>query len=298
MNIALYTTIYPGVECFLEAWKQSVLKQSNQNFEIWVGVDGFSLDRAKKLLSGLEVKQFFISKYPNLKAYVRKTVLAEMVRLYDVIVLVDSDDVLEESRVCSASHQLNDYDVIGCAMSLIDEQGHDLGVSFGRKEAAFQREDIIQYNQFGLSNTAYRSDLLKECLEVSNECELLDWFLITNALFLGARAFFDPVKRMQYRQHPKNFTKVQRPFNSDDIKQASVCVLKHFDFLLQESKVLQTAQRKMIEARKNEVLHFSHLFSDPPHLLKKYVEAFNVLSQDNLWWSCVANVCLEALWNQ
>jgi len=297
LKTALYTTIYPFAQPFLEEWKHSVLNQQNQDFDVWVGVDGFSLSESKKLLQGLDCEKIIINDRPNLKAYIRKKVLAEIAEQYDAVILVDSDDLLSCSRVANAKEQLSHYDVTGCAMQLIDVTGKDLGISFGRHYSDFRLENIIQFNQYGLSNTAYRCQILKKCLHSPDECQLFDWFLITNAWSVGANIYFDPVERMSYRQYPNNTTKILMPFDNQDINYATECVLQHFSFLLENSKVLRKNNREIIQARKNSVDKFYNRFLNDQHFSKQYLHDYNELCQDKLWWSCVANPKLEALWN-
>lgn len=44
-KVALYTTVYPGCEKYLPTWYQSVLRQTDQAFDLWIGVD--TLDRTQ-----------------------------------------------------------------------------------------------------------------------------------------------------------------------------------------------------------------------------------------------------------
>ena len=60
---------------------------------------------------------------------------------------------------------------------------------------------LVRNNVMGLSNTAYRSDLLRRCLPIPTEAELMDWLLAVRSLALGARLQFDPEPRMWYRQY-------------------------------------------------------------------------------------------------
>ena len=50
MILALYTTIYPGVEKFLFDWYQSVLHQTDQDFQLWIGLDNLDVDSVKRAI--------------------------------------------------------------------------------------------------------------------------------------------------------------------------------------------------------------------------------------------------------
>src|SRR3954447_15114743 len=38
-QLALYSTMYPGVERFLSPWYESVLAQTDRNFDLYIGAD-------------------------------------------------------------------------------------------------------------------------------------------------------------------------------------------------------------------------------------------------------------------
>lgn len=297
-RLSLYTTIYPGCEPFIEEWKQSVLTQRDTDFDVWVGVDGFSLDESKALLSGLPIKKIILNDKPEVKAHVRKKVFSEMLELYDGIVMVDSDDILKDSRIASARKDLSLYDVSGCAMDLVDSNTADLGFQFGRMRSGFSSDDIIFFNQFGLSNTAYRTDVLKQCLDIPEACELVDWFLITRAWLLGADIHFDSVARMSYRQYDKNSVKILPPFSAVDILKATRRVSRHFFYILEKTDIKENQMTRSLRARKKQIDQFENTTLNNKVLLEQYVNSLNKLSHDILWWACVANPNLEKIWTQ
>ncbi len=47
-KIAVYTTIYPGVEPFLSEWYTTVQEQIDNHFDLWIGVDGLELSKIKQ----------------------------------------------------------------------------------------------------------------------------------------------------------------------------------------------------------------------------------------------------------
>jgi hypothetical protein len=73
-------------------------------------------------------------------------------------------------------------------------------------------------NAFGLSNTAYRCDLLRRCLPIPASAWAVDWFLATRAWLLGATIEADPVVRMDYRQHGANMASVRPPFDEARVR--------------------------------------------------------------------------------
>ena len=87
-------------------------------------------------------------------------------------------------------------------------------------------------NAFGLSNTAYRSDVLRACLPIPAAAALVDWYLITMAWLQGARLAFDPTPRMDYRQHGANMARIRSPFTAERVRADTALVREHFRLVL------------------------------------------------------------------
>ncbi|MCB1828449.1 MAG: hypothetical protein KDH94_08465, partial [Coxiellaceae bacterium] len=217
MKLALYTTIYPGVEAYFQDWKNTVLSQTDKGFDLWVGVDGFEKSDAEALLAGLPNYQLVFNDVSHSKAAIRRKSLKKIAAAYDGVVLVDSDDRLLPTRISSAREYLKQYDVVGCPMALVNESGVEMGQTFGLKRRFSADQDILYANRFGLSNTAYRCDLLDRCLSMPDEAELFDWYLATVAWLHDAKIIFDHDIQMQYRQYDNNTTQVLGPFSSENI---------------------------------------------------------------------------------
>jgi hypothetical protein len=45
-QLAVYTTVYPAVEKFL-AHGDSITRQSDSNFDLWIGIDSLSIDKVR-----------------------------------------------------------------------------------------------------------------------------------------------------------------------------------------------------------------------------------------------------------
>ena len=166
INLALYTTIYPGVESFLRDWYRSVLEQTDQDYQLWIGLDTIGVEAAKDAMGADPKATWVAAASGDTPAQIRQRALAQIVERHDGVVLVDSDDVLHPSRVASARAALQTSDLAGCALRLVDQQGRDLGMTFGLPPQARPEDVLPRNNVFGLSNSAFRSDLLRRCLPI------------------------------------------------------------------------------------------------------------------------------------
>ena len=294
---AVYTTIYPGVEVYLPDWYRSVLAQNDQDFQLWIGLDGMESGTVETAI-GSHLEAIWMRSEPgSTPAQIRQRALAQIVKAFDAVVLVDSDDVLHESRVAAARVALQTSELAGCALRLVNHQCQELGLTFCLPPGTMAGDMFPQNNVFGLSNSAYRSDLLRRCLPVPARVVLVDWFLATMAWLMGARLSFDPVVRMDYRQHGANTARVGFPVNAEQVVRDTELVRQHFQFVLAASRgdFLPERQARVKKAASGVETFREYIVQDPRHL-QRYVEALNLLNPAPVWWSCVAHPALESMW--
>jgi hypothetical protein len=297
MTLAVYTTIYPGVEPYLVDWYRSLCQQTDQDFQLWIGLDLLGSESVRDLL-GSRLKANWVAAIPGATpAEIRQQALAQITETCSGVVLVDSDDLLHTSRVAAARADLLAGELAGCALRLIDEYGGDLGLTFDLP-AQLRPEDVFPRNNiFGFSNSAFRSDLLRQCLPIPAGAILVDWFLATRAWLLGARLTFDHMPRMDYRQHPTNTARVRFPITRDQVISDTALVMRHFEFVLAEPKGDFVTDRYIALVRVTSDVEAFHKFIVlQPARLESYLEALNALQPPPLWWSCVAHPALAHMW--
>jgi hypothetical protein len=295
--LALYTTIYPGVESFLPDWCRSVRGQTDNEYRLWIGLDTLGIDAVKDAM-GVDLDATWVAAPPGeTPAQVRQRALARIVESCDGVVLVDSDDVLHPSRVASARAALHASDLVGCAMRLVDAQCQDLGEVFGLPEQRSPDEVLPRNNIFGLSNSSFRSDLLRRCLPIPSTVMLIDWFLATRAWLSGASLAFDPEVGMDYRQHGANMARVRPPFSPQQVFKDTQRVRQHFQIVRTVRLEAVNADRFAELARvAADIESFHTQVALQPMRLDRYVQALNLLETAPLWWSCVAHPALRRMW--
>ena len=295
-RMAVYTTWYPGIERYLGPWHASLRAQTDQRFDLWIGADGVD---ARRLLSDLPADDRpvrFVAKAGASPAGVREEAIRQIVEEYSAVVFVDSDDWLEASRIEAAREDLKRYDVAGCALRIVDQEGRDMGACFAPEPDTAWEDLLPRYNVFGLSNSAYRSDVLRRCLPVPSASILFDWVLVTRAWALGASLHFDSTVRMAYRQYPANTARVLPPFSGPEVLAAADRVLAHYACVLSDDWSLPADPRRRLEEARSAVAGFFAAVSVSSHRLDAYVHALNALAPRFVWWWLVANPELEDLW--
>ena len=232
MTLAVFTTIYPGVESYLPDLGSTLRQQTDTDFELWIALDSLDKRSVQQLLGCDMNANWVLAPHGSTPADIRQQALEQIVQSCSEVVLVDSDDILHPSRVQAARAALQENDLVGCALRLVDRERKNLDEFFGLPsgltvDAVFPRNNI-----FGFSNSAFRCDLLKRCLPIPGSAILVDWFLATRAWLLGAKTSFDRAPRMDYRQHPANTAWVRLPFCRERIVSDTALVRQHYQLLL------------------------------------------------------------------
>jgi glycosyltransferase involved in cell wall biosynthesis len=296
LRTALYTTLYPSALQYLRPWYESVRAQSEHRFDLCISLDGISVYEAEQAVGRGIPARWITSGSCESPSSIRNKALTWLEHEYDYVILADADDVLDESRLESAVQALEVHDVVGCALRLIDKDGRDLGRVFKPSQSVTLDEILPRHNIFGLSNTAYRSGVLKSCLPIPRDCVVSDWLLATRAWCSGARFHFDFSPRMYYRQHDTNTAGVLLPFSEARVLNATNLVLKHYSFVLSTPAPLPADKRKEIEVASVRAQQFSDSVKTSAQLLTEYVTALNGLEPTYVWWWCVAHSELERIW--
>jgi len=294
-RLALYTTVYPGVEKFLPAWYQSVKEQTDKNFDIWIGVDDLYVNEvANRFDTSLPIRWVKTVKGAT-PAQIRQNSIKLLVDKYEAIVFVDSDDILEPTRISGARDTLAESDVSGCAMRIVNEEGCDMGYLF-ESPPGHPADLLARSNIYGLSNSAYRTSTLRKCLPIPTGCILVDWFLATGAWVIDARFVFDPVARMRYRQHSNNIARVIPPFTEQQVLESTRLVLGHYSLVLSGISNIPLGKEHLLSSAKANIEKFYSSIQYSYDVLKRYVYRLNQMPPRHIWWSCVAHPELEDIW--
>jgi hypothetical protein len=294
-RLALFTTVYPGVEKYLRVWYESVAQQSDSNFDLWIAVDLLTPADVINAI-GTDPHARWIEASPgDTPAQIRQTAIEQMVDNYSAVVFVDSDDLLFPTRVEAARSALESNDVYGCAMTIIDESGSDLGLKFQSPTDDFSTL-LPTTNVFGLSNTAYRSETLKACLPIPAECVMVDWLLATRAWADGATLHFEKSPHMAYRQYAENTARVLPPFSVDQILLATERVIAHYEMLYEAINHPATEHHVLLSQAEKTARQFQTAITSSRTTLNRYLTELDTLPHDHVWWSCVAHPKLENVW--
>jgi hypothetical protein len=283
---------------FVADWYRSVEIQKNQNFDLWIGLDALTPEQVQAVIGTKRPVRWVVGESGDSPAQIRLKAMQAMVEEYEYIVFSDSDDVMYDTRVEKALSQLSEYDVVACAMDFIDERGEPQGITFRPSVDMDLSTLLIHHNIFGLSNSAYRADVLRKCLPFDRDCELIDWLLATRALNIGARMKFDYAPLMSYRQYNANAAPALPPFTDSHVLRLTEKVMLHYQLLLKNAGPLGDSLRLQLSEALRQDRRFYHAMRRSEKRLSEYVKNLNSMRPEYVWWWCVANRSLEHIWNQ
>ncbi len=295
--LALFTTVYPAVQPYLADWYASVRAQTDGGFDLCIALDGLGEEAASRAMGSGVDAVWVRGGADETVGSIRQLALDELTRVYDAVVLVDSDDVLHPTRVATARTMLETCDVAGCALRVVDERGRSAGRTFSLPGGLAPDGAFPRANAYGLSNSAARSDVLRRCLPIPRDAALVDWYLWTRAWLFGARFVFGDRAEMDYRQHGSNTARVLGPFTAAQIAEDTERVRHHYRLVL-ESDLTGAAPDRLreLEVVAGAVDVFVAQVVALPDALSRYVDALNRLRGTMVWWQWVAHPSLRHLW--
>lgn len=298
-TLCVYTTIYPSAKPYLHEWYESIRRQTDLDFRLWIGVDAMSIEEATAAI-GNEVQATWVpSERGDTPAQVRQRALERIVKRHEGVVLVDSDDILHKSRVAAARTNLQKSDLAGCALNLVDRAGTSLDIVMTLPSTVLPDDLFPRNNIFGLSNSAFRTDLLRRCLPIPSEIVLVDWFLATRAWLYGGRLLFDRTVRMDYRQHDDNMAQVRPPFTKIQLTRDTNRVIQHLQIVTRKlgpGAISERVQR--LDQARHDIQAFHDRVVLRASVMKSYLESLNQLPLTPIWWASVAHPSLRSMWTE
>lgn len=292
----LCTSIHSGSINYLNEWWISVLNQTKLDFDIVLSVDGIDFDLDKLLLGHeqFNIKLFCFNEDKTI-GEIRNTLIEYCSENYDKVIFVDTDDILANNRVATSLDSLDQFDFTFCKAYLIDEESNVLPWVLKRSSSI---KDICEFNSFGLSNSNYKSFVLREILPIPKDCKIVDWFIATLAFLFRYKSGYVSETFMKYRIYEENVTKVIPPFSQNDINIKTNYVLNHYDFIMdainKSSNKIHKNDIEIFKYRNKSVQEFHFTFSNDVEYAKNYVNSLNkYLLENNIdkisWWNVVAN---------
>ncbi|MFH1933641.1 MAG: hypothetical protein ABIN18_18950 [Pseudomonadota bacterium] len=223
-EMVFFTVCYPKALPYMDDFFESLMSQTDQDFDILVINDSCGpLVAQLKRYGTLRIHELPAT---GSLANVRQVGFDEVfARGYKQVVFGDFDDRFAPDRVARVRMLLLDWDIVVNDVSLFGDRDEERYFSLRIKDGIQIRlEEILTKNFMGFSNTAVRAECLKNI--VLADTAAVDWYLFSRLLAKGAKAVFCAEPLTDYRQHAGNTA----AFAGDKSQRAEVKRV-HYQFL-------------------------------------------------------------------
>lgn len=246
-NTAFLTTIYPVDKLYISDFFESLVKQTNNSFDIIIINDGFgSIDKIVKTYSSLNIIEVPAA---NSIAKNRELLIKYAIDCgYHYAIFGDIDDYFDARRVEVLKSLLKDNDIVINDLNTFSNRDmsnvnriNEVKItkkifSTRVKNLSIIKLDfILEKNIFGLSNTAIKlTGLTSEDISFPPPLIAVDWYFFSHLLLKNKRAIFTNDTVSYYRQHDENTAGIGI-INASSILKAIDVKLIHYRFMKKEN---------------------------------------------------------------
>jgi hypothetical protein len=291
---AVYSTVFPGIEPFLNDWYESLVSQDDKDFDLWLGVDGLSIEAIETAVGKPVRAQFVVAVSGESPASLRSRAFEQLVSRYDAIIFADADDIHCANRVSQAKTALQRLDLFGCAVELIDRDGRSLEHTLSADGDDWS-DRLGARNMFGFTNSSIRVDALERILPIPADCRLVDWYIATSCLLDGGQLGFSAFVGAKYRVYESSTTRVVPPIRMADLIRGTRLVLEHFH-LMSLRTGLGEDEQQWIHQQSSRVEQFRQFVEHSPARAEAYLAALNRRVGAFWWWDMIACRHLSSFW--
>ena len=283
-NAAIFSVGYPGAEPYISDFLQSLSKQTDKNFILYLLNDG--LHDIGRFLEGINFPVKVLEKQGHPAALRKAGIQWAISGGAKVIFFADVDDYFADNRIEISKKMMVDYDVI-CNEILLAGQKYPqpvpmLGELF-KDEMEITTEDIMNGNCLGLSNTSIRVDKISALMtEIPDDVIAFDWAFFTLCFHAGAKAVFTKKTSTYYRQHDSNIASV-KSFTENQIMRGVRVKRDHYN-------LISNFNDEYIELANVFERLYSQLESDVL-LRDKYCKVVRMNAIDtSMWWEPIKSL--------
>lgn len=278
MDVAIFSVVYPQAESFVCEFLDSLAKQTDKNFSLFLINDG--LADIEKYLEKFDFN-VQIKDASGLIAKLRKVGIDWVVsKGAEEIIFADSDDYFENTRVEVSKRMLAHHDIIFNELYLVGPEISEPTLMFDKyfnNSMEIGKKHVLEGNCMGMSNTALHTRVIpQDMASIPNDIIAFDWAFFSMCIQGGARTVFTNETKTYYRQHGNN-TAAPQCFSEKQIMRGVEVKRDHYQFLSRFDKEYESL------AKTFELL-FSRLNSDGV-LKRKYCQTVKERASDvSLWW--------------
>tara|TARA_B100002003_G_C14148111_1_gene552122 strand:+ start:2333 stop:3202 length:870 start_codon:yes stop_codon:yes gene_type:complete len=278
---AFISTVYPGVEEYLNYFFTSLTDQDFKKFDVIILNDG--LEECEERLSLYDELNICIVPANGTPAEIRELGIKYLCdNRYKIVIFGDSDDYFAPNRIRELMYCLENSDVALNELTVVDNEKKVIEKHYLSKRLIDGQSISFDYirnkNCFGLSNTIARVSQLKDIC-IPKDLIAVDWYIFSCLLISGAKAVFTSKTETFYRKHINNIVN----FGKIDEKNLLTCVRAksiHYNALREKDVEIAKLAEMFASLEKT-------LLSDKKKL-SEYCSRMHSLNLVNpLWWETI-----------
>jgi len=233
-NIVM-VSVFPEIREYINDYFLSIKNQTNKHFTLLVLSDHLDVESLKEAPDDcivLDVPDGFNPIQVRLLGikYAKENG-------YENLIFSDGDDYYSDNRVELTLDELNRSDFVVNDIKPVNKHGNLIPVELNLyvDDPYTSYKDILDYNLFGLGNTALKVELLDN-LDVPKSNVAMDWWLYTILLINGAKGKFIHSATSFYRQTNINIVGMKKLLDKDRLLYGIDAKTIHYKSILEYSK--------------------------------------------------------------
>jgi len=277
--VSIAMTTYNGEKYIIEQL-ESILDQTYNNLEIII-CDDISNDETVDIIKKYQKKDLRIKLYVNEKNLGFKKNFEKAILLCsgDFIALADQDDVWKKTKIEKLVENIEHYDLIHSAASLIDENSNMISEKWLKQDDfKYSFEKLVFGNTITGCTVLFKESLSKDFFPIPSGEKYHDWWLALLASKANGIKYIDE-PLIYYRQHSRQDTgaKIETKFQkflrvifdifnkkqSSRYQKSEQQILRLNSFL-NERKIIFT--EKEISIMRDAILYHNNFLHDFLHL--------------------------------
>jgi len=277
IKTVVFTTVFDGIELFFNDFLESLELQTYKDFSLVIANDNFS--KLNTYTNKSSIKDIHVIDVNSAPAENRVIGIKECIDLgADIIIFADSDDTFDKNRVETAHKYLLDknFDILINDINICSSELKIINKNYFSKRLEnnylVKFQDILNCNFCGLSNSAIKTNLIKNTPIIANDP--FDWMLFSCLLLKSPKAVYTNETSTHYRQHNSNFIGMRNMVNDDKIKHSIDIKAKHYKILEENNDTLEELSE-----------YFNKISSMEREELKNYYEyCYSNYHKNAFWW--------------
>jgi len=290
----VFGAIYQAAAPFLEAYYNSLRKQIDREFDLFILNDGCTKGVHTRDLNATQVKV----KNGMTPAQIRmQGIQYAMDRKYKKFIFTDSDDFYSADYVKSLSHGLEQCDYVYSKLVPVDQDGNLAKTKSPQAVCVISYNDILDKNTIGLGSSGVRLDRYIEKVKIPKDVIAIDWYLYTVLMLEGAEGKYVEDATAFYRQHEDNLVGTKKLLDNHRLEKGLKVKEIHYHYLCEYCRYNELLEPLEIYREKKREIHELTTALTDTNFRNIYMDVINS-NMDEIYWGWWSEILSLREWEK